>query len=102
MNAYRIGVTPQPLWYNTMELWGGSSLSYASSWELVGAKPSQQGRALISYLLGTSSCMTWKDGCVGQPLSGRWFAYFHKVAFSCPWNDMSQRTTYQFGSCTYA
>ena len=27
INAYRIGVTPQPLWYNTMDLWGGSSLS---------------------------------------------------------------------------
>ena len=85
-----------------MDLWGGSSLSYASSWELVGTKPSQQGRALISYLLGASPCMTWTDGCVGQPLIGRWYAYFRKVAFCCPWNDMSQHTTYHVGSCTYA
>ena len=85
-----------------MELCGGSSLSYASAWEQVGVKPSQQGRALISYLLYTSSCTAWKDGCVGQPLIGRWVAYFHNVALCCPWNDISQRATYQFESCSYA
>ena len=85
-----------------MELCGGSSLSYASALEQVGVKPSQQGRALISYLLDTPSCMAWKDGCVAQPLIGRWFAYFHNLTFCCSWNDISQRTTYQFERSTYA
>ena len=65
---------------NSMDLWGGSSLSYACPWELVGTKPSQHGRALIPFLLGAFSCMTWTDGCVEQPLIGRQYAYFHKVA----------------------
>ena len=65
-NAYRIGAIPQPPGYRSMDLWSGSSLSQACPSQLVGTKPSQHGRALVPFLLGTFSLLTWTRDLVGQ------------------------------------